>query len=81
VSTLPVPEFKDPVFAKRSPRCSFSMTENPRFGLVLAKTGSINSGTVVDLPLVWLTTVVHLENLKQKSNWRFKEIVKCQDDS
>jgi hypothetical protein len=57
------------------------MTENPRFGLVLAKTGSINSGTVVDLPLVWLTTVVHLENLKQKSNWRFKEIVKCQDDS
>ena len=29
-------------FSKRS----FSMTENERFGLVFAKTGSINSGTV-----------------------------------
>jgi hypothetical protein len=41
-----VPEFIDPVFAKTSPERSFSMTENERFGLVFAKTGSINSGTV-----------------------------------
>jgi hypothetical protein len=35
----------DPVFAKTSPRRSFSVIENERFGLVFAKTGSINSGT------------------------------------
>jgi hypothetical protein len=40
-----VPEIIDPVFAKTSPKCSFCMTENERFGLVFAKTGSINSGT------------------------------------
>jgi hypothetical protein len=42
-----VPEFIDPIFAKTSPKRSFPMTENERFGLVFAKTGSINSGTVV----------------------------------
>jgi len=36
-----VPEFIDPVFAKTSPK----KIENERFGLVFAKTGSINSGT------------------------------------
>ncbi len=41
-----VPEFVDPVFAKTSLKRSFEMTENWRFGLVFAKTGSINSGTV-----------------------------------
>jgi hypothetical protein len=41
----PVPEFIDPVLAKTSPKRSFSMTENERFGLAFAKTGSINSGT------------------------------------
>jgi hypothetical protein len=35
----PVPEFIDPVFAKTSPKRSFSMTENKRFGLVLRKLG------------------------------------------
>ncbi len=35
--TLPVPEFINPVFAKTM--------KNERFGLVFAKTGSINSGT------------------------------------
>ncbi len=40
-----MPEFIDPVFAKTSPKCSFSVIENVRFGLVYAKTGSINSGT------------------------------------
>ncbi len=43
MNTIPkmrtVPEFTDPVFA------GFYMTENERFGLVFAKTGSINSGT------------------------------------
>ncbi len=41
----PVPEFIAPVFAKTSPKRSFSMSENERFGLVFAKSGSINSGT------------------------------------
>ncbi len=40
-----VPEFIDPVFAKTSPKRSFSVIENERFGLVFAKTGSIISGT------------------------------------
>jgi hypothetical protein len=39
-----VPEFIDPVFAKTSSKRSFSMSENERFGLVFAKTGSINLG-------------------------------------
>jgi hypothetical protein len=39
-----VPEIIDPVFAKTSPKRSFCMTENERFGLVFKKTGSINSG-------------------------------------
>jgi hypothetical protein len=39
-----VPEFIDPVFTKTSPKPSFSVMENERFGLVFAKTGYINSG-------------------------------------
>jgi hypothetical protein len=42
--TSPVPEFIDPVFAKTSPKRLFSVIENEHFGLVFAKTGSINSG-------------------------------------
>jgi hypothetical protein len=42
---IPVPEFMDPVFAKTRPKRSLSMTETESFGLVFAKTGSINSGT------------------------------------
>jgi hypothetical protein len=34
----PVPEFIDPVFAKTSPKRSFSVTEKERFDLVFAKT-------------------------------------------
>ncbi len=45
----PVPEFIDPVFAKTSPKRSFLVIENERFRLVFAKTGSINSGTVLRL--------------------------------
>jgi hypothetical protein len=37
-----VPEFIDPVFVKTSPKRSFLVIENARFGLALAKTGSIN---------------------------------------
>jgi hypothetical protein len=40
-----VPEIIDPVFTKTSPKRSFNMTENERFGLVFTKTGSVNSGT------------------------------------
>jgi hypothetical protein len=43
--TCLVPEIIDPVFAKTSPKRSFCMTENERFGLVFVKTWSINSGT------------------------------------
>ncbi len=45
-----MPEIIDTVFAKTSPKHSFPMTENERFGLVFANTGSINSGT----GLVWV---------------------------
>jgi hypothetical protein len=45
VRSIPVPEFIDQVFAKTSPKRSFSITKNERFGLVFVKTGSINSGT------------------------------------
>jgi hypothetical protein len=38
-------EFKDPAFAKISPKRSFSNIENELFVLVFAKTGSTNSGT------------------------------------
>jgi hypothetical protein len=41
----PVPEFIDPVFKKTSPKRSFSVIQNERFGLVFAKTGSIILGT------------------------------------
>jgi hypothetical protein len=37
-------KFIDPVFTKTSPKQSFSVIENENFGLVFAKTGSINSG-------------------------------------
>jgi hypothetical protein len=40
-----VPEFVDPVYAKTSPKRSFSISENERFGLVFTKTGFMNSGT------------------------------------
>jgi hypothetical protein len=40
------PEFIDQVFAKASPKRSFSVVENERFGLFRGN-GSINSGTVV----------------------------------
>jgi hypothetical protein len=40
-----VPEFTDLVFAKTSSKRPFSVIENEHFGLVLAKTGSKNSGT------------------------------------
>jgi hypothetical protein len=36
MNSAPLPEeFIDPVFAKTIPKCSFSMIENERFGLVL----------------------------------------------
>ncbi len=40
-------EFIEPVFAKTSPKRSFSFIENEHFGLIFAKTASINSGTGV----------------------------------
>ncbi len=43
--SIAVPEFIDPAFAKTTPKRSFSVIHNERFGLVFAKTGSIISGT------------------------------------
>ncbi len=40
-----MPEFLDPVLAKTTPKRSFSVIINELFGLVFAKSGSINSGT------------------------------------
>ncbi len=40
-----MPEFIDKFFAKTSPKRMFSVTENKHFGLVFAKTGSIDSVT------------------------------------
>jgi hypothetical protein len=45
----PVPEIIDPVFAKTSQNARFLLSENERFGLVFVKTGSINSGTGLQL--------------------------------
>ncbi len=44
-SSIPVPEFIDPVFTKTSPKRSFSLNWKRAFWLVFAKTGSIISGT------------------------------------
>ncbi len=55
-----VPEFIDLVFAKTSPkRARFQWLKNERFGLVLAKTGSINSGTEV----LWANITVESANV------------------
>ncbi len=40
-----MPEFIDPVFTKTSPKRSFTVVQNERFGLVFTKTGSMISGT------------------------------------
>jgi hypothetical protein len=48
-----VPEFIDPVFVKQAQNALF-VKEYARFGLVLAKTGSINSGTVVEVTVIFL---------------------------
>ncbi len=41
------PNFLNRFFVKASPKRSYSVIENERFGLVFVKTGSINSGTRV----------------------------------
>ncbi len=41
------PVVEHPVFVKTSPKHSFSVIQNERFGLVFVKTGSIISGTGV----------------------------------
>jgi hypothetical protein len=56
-----VPEIIDPVFAKTSPKRSFSMTEYERFGLVFTKFGHRS-----DQPVQYLN-VSHGQNLKSAS--------------
>ncbi len=45
IRATPVPEIIDIVFAKTSPKRSFSMTEYERFGLVFMKTRVYKFGT------------------------------------
>ncbi len=56
VCLLSLPEIIDPVFAKTSPKRSFSMTENERFGLVFTKTQVYKFGhwTDIYLQFCWL---------------------------
>ncbi len=67
--TRAVAEFTDPVFAKTSPKRSFSVIENQRFGLVFAKTGSINSGTGA-LYFCTLYYCCYIQNHRRKSTNR-----------
>jgi hypothetical protein len=72
LSHSPVPEFIDPVFAKTSPKRAFSMAENERFGVVFAKTGSINSGTGVEGgggSIFWKTPDIGLASYSIISLW------------
>jgi hypothetical protein len=64
-----------PVFVKTSPKCSYSVIENERFGLVFAKTGSIISGTgQAQLKLHGLIVIAQcfLENipLGEEGHWK-----------
>jgi hypothetical protein len=56
---ITVPEFIDPVSAQTSPKLTISMTENERFGLLLAKTGSKNSGAGLAFPWTKELSFVH----------------------
>ena len=58
-----MPEIIDTVFAKTSPKRSFSVIEDERFGLVFAKTGSINSGTVLYSTVQPTVAKVHKEKI------------------
>jgi hypothetical protein len=56
----PVPEIIDPVFAKTSQNAHFLLSENERFRLVFVKTGSINSGTELQMDVSTLERPVLL---------------------
>ncbi len=53
-----------PSFCENKPKRSFSVIENERFGLVFAKTGSINSGTGVKKALIGSTSATLLLHTK-----------------
>ncbi len=57
-----MPEFIDPVFAKTSPKHSFSVIENERFGRVFAKTVSIKV-----INVYWVYSVFLLASCCNKS--------------
>ncbi len=61
-SGSPVPEIIDPVFAKTSPKRSFSMTEYERFGLVFTKTRVYKFGTCSNFNQLILIHA-HIDNL------------------
>ncbi len=62
-----MPELIDPFFAKKARNTR--MTENEHFGLVFAKTGSINSGTGLPIPvLVSLGVMPYMEYGVLQSN-------------
>ncbi len=66
-----MPEFIDPVFTITSPKRSFSVIQNERFGLVIAKTGSIISGTSLKL-----TAVSHLKKQHTSSRCYIKTVAR-----
>ncbi len=77
-----VPKSVDLVFRKTSPKRSFSVIKIERFGLVFAKTGSINSGTGIDSqPAGWQEYKIFLLLIARKKDrasliirrrdWRF----------
>ncbi len=60
-----VPELIDPVFVKTSPKRSFSVIQNERFGLVFVKTGSIISGLYSTyVSTLWLSLFVSLHQFR-----------------
>ncbi len=63
-----MPKIIDPVFAKTSPKRSFCLIENERFGLVFVKTGSINSGTGLLKSLKIPALLSSLLSLKETKN-------------
>ncbi len=64
-----MPKSVDPVFAKTSPKRSFSVIKIERFGLVFAKTGSINSGTGIDSqPAGWQEYKIFLLLIARKKD-------------
>jgi hypothetical protein len=67
LSSLAVPEFIDPVFRNTSPKRSFLVMQNERFGLVFVKTGSIVSDNGDGVYGVLLVSLGHDSRVQNSS--------------